>query len=356
MKKYLFAIFYFILLSGFTLFVVLDTFVLKVAPETLTIPVTIKPTPTFTPAPASTSTSVATETQDSGRGQEDTEIVTVATATPTPTETPTPTVTITPTWTENGYVDSNMTVTITKYREYDSDIFVADLILSSADILKTQLSSAYRSKSNWEVVSNISSICENLVISINGDCWASRSGYSIKNGVVLRDTVTKYTKGFTREEPMQEDYVLFSDGTAKVIREGETTVEELIEQGVWQLFNFGPVLIDDYKDVSRTSVTTSNVAAETAPRTAIGMKEDLHYVFIVVDGRSWTKALNYMNKGVTCYELAEFGMKLGLKSLYNLDGGGSSTLYFNGEVLNRPCRNGRTIEEQTVSDIIYVGY
>ena len=59
---------------------------------------------------------------------------------------------------------------------------------------------------------------------------------------------------------------------------------------------------------------------------------------------------------MTCAQLAEFGMKLGLKCLYNLDGGGSSTIYFNGEVINKPCRHKNKIEEQTVSDIVYVGY
>jgi exopolysaccharide biosynthesis protein len=40
---------------------------------------------------------------------------------------------------------------------------------------------------------------------------------------------------------------------------------------------------------------------------------------------------------------------------YNLDGGGSSTLYFNGEVINNPS-NGRTDGEREVSDIVYIGY
>ena len=41
---------------------------------------------------------------------------------------------------------------------------------------------------------------------------------------------------------------------------------------------------------------------------------------------------------------------------YNLDGGGSSTMYFNGEVINKPTTNGRSIKERSVSDIVYIGY
>lgn len=45
----------------------------------------------------------------------------------------------------------------------------------------------------------------------------------------------------------------------------------------------------------------------------------------------------------------------GCATAYNLDGGGSSTLYFNGRVLNNPTTNGRTISERAVSDIVYIG-
>ena len=242
-----------------------------------------------------------------------------------------------------------MSVTISKYREYDSDIYVADIVLDSAELLKTQLASAVNG-GNWEVVSDISKTCEGLILSINGDCWASRNGYSIKNGVLIRDTITKYSKGFTFQEPGQEDLVLFKDGSAKIVKEGDVSAEELLKEGAWQLFNFGPTLIDDHRDVSANSVTTTDVAGSRNPRTAVGLFEDLHYLFVVVDGRSSE------NKGVTCAQLAEFGMKLGLKCLYNLDGGGSSTIYFNGEVINKPCRHKNKIEEQTVSDIVYVGY
>ena len=39
---------------------------------------------------------------------------------------------------------------------------------------------------------------------------------------------------------------------------------------------------------------------------------------------------------------------------YNLDGGGSSTLYFNGEIINYPTTSGRSMKERGVSDIVYI--
>jgi len=47
---------------------------------------------------------------------------------------------------------------------------------------------------------------------------------------------------------------------------------------------------------------------------------------------------------------------LGADVAYNLDGGGSSTMVFNGEVINNPTTNGNTIKERSVSDIVYIGY
>ena len=47
---------------------------------------------------------------------------------------------------------------------------------------------------------------------------------------------------------------------------------------------------------------------------------------------------------------------LGVQTAYNLDGGGSSTMYFNGQIINKPTTNGNSIKERSVSDIVYIGY
>ncbi len=86
------------------------------------------------------------------------------------------------------------------------------------------------------------------------------------------------------------------------------------------------------------------------PRTAIGIVDTLHYIFIVSDGRTSE------SKGLSLYELSEFMQKLNVQIAYNLDGGGSSTMYFNGNIINKPTTNGTTISERSVSDIVYVGY
>ena len=85
------------------------------------------------------------------------------------------------------------------------------------------------------------------------------------------------------------------------------------------------------------------------PRTAIGVIDANHYVFVVSDGRTDE------SEGLSLSELAAFLQSLGVKTAYNLDGGGSSTLWYQGSVINNPTTSGNTIKERSVSDIVYIG-
>ncbi len=68
-------------------------------------------------------------------------------------------------------------------------------------------------------------------------------------------------------------------------------------------------------------------------------------MFVVVDGRQ-----DGHSRGVTMGELAQIMIDLGATTAYNLDGGGSSTMYYDGEVVNSPSNGG----ERGTSDILYV--
>ena len=91
-------------------------------------------------------------------------------------------------------------------------------------------------------------------------------------------------------------------------------------------------------------------AMASNPRTAIGIIDNLHYVFVVSDGRTEE------SEGLSLLELAEFMYSIGVETAYNLAGGGSSTMYFNGEVVNNPTTSGRSVKERSVSDIVCIGY
>ena len=69
---------------------------------------------------------------------------------------------------------------------------------------------------------------------------------------------------------------------------------------------------------------------------------------VVADGRTSE------SEGLSLLELAELMESYGCVTAYNLDGGGSSTMVFNGVVVNQPTTNGNQIIERAVSDIVYI--
>ena len=125
------------------------------------------------------------------------------------------------------------------------------------------------------------------------------------------------------------------------------TAEQLAANGAVQVLSFGPALIENGR-LSVSEDTEVGRSKASNPRTAIGIVDNLHYVFVVSDGRTEE------SEGLSLLQLAEFMQKLGVQTAYNLDGGGSSTMVFNGTVINNPTTSGRTISERSVSDIVYI--
>ena len=178
----------------------------------------------------------------------------------------------------------------------------------------------------------------NAVLAINGDYYGARqSGYVIRNGVVYRNQGSN-----------GEDMVISKDGTLSFISESDTNTDSLIQKQAWQVLSFGPVLVEN-GEVAVTENDEVGMAMASNPRTAIGTVAKNHYLFVVSDGRTSESA------GLSLYELANFMKSLGATNVYNLDGGGSSTMVFQGEVVNNPTTNGNKISERAVSDILYIG-
>ncbi len=132
----------------------------------------------------------------------------------------------------------------------------------------------------------------------------------------------------------------------EIVDPDEVSAEELLQAGVWQAFSFGPGLLQDGEYLVDQNDEVGRAMASN-PRTAIGMIDSNHYVFVVSDGRTDE------SRGLSLYELAGFMEGLGVKTAYNLDGGGSSTMVYEGQIVNTPA-NGRHSNERSVSDIVYI--
>lgn len=241
--------------------------------------------------------------------------------------------------TDNTYQDGNMSVEIRTYRQYETEIYVADVTLKSASFLRTALAENVFGRNITDTTSNIAAE-HNAVLAVNGDYYgAQRDGYMIRGGTLYRSD--------SRDED-QEDLVISEDGSLRIIREGDVTAEELLDQGASEVLCFGPALIqggeimvDEYDEVGK--------AMASNPRTAMAQLGPLHYLFVVSDGRTSE------SEGLSLYQMTEFLQGLHVECAYNLDGGGSSTMVFQGRVVNKPTTRGRKIGERGVSDIVYIG-
>lgn len=243
--------------------------------------------------------------------------------------------------TDTSYKDGNVDITITTVRKNNTTVYVADVKLLDSNYLKTALAYDSFGTNVTETTSSMASN-NNAILAVNGDYYgADRSGYVIKNGVIYRNTV--------RSDSNYPDLAVYKDGSFKIIYETDVTAEQLLADGVVNLFAFGPSLIEN-GNITVDQNTEVRQAMTKNPRTAIGIVASNHYILVVSDGRTSE------SEGLSLYELAEVMKEYGATTAYNLDGGGSSTMYFNGNIINNPTTNGHNISEREVSDIVYIGY
>ncbi len=241
--------------------------------------------------------------------------------------------------TEDSYVSDEISIHITTLNQYDAWIYVADITLSDPSYLRTGLAQGAFGRNLTEKTSTIVEDC-GAILAINGDFYGFRdTGYVMRNGYLYRTSL--------QDSWYNEDLVIYEDGRMEIVDERDSEAEILAETGAQHIFSFGPGLVKDY-ELAVDEETEVDASMTSNPRTAIGIIEPLHYVFTVSDGRQAE------SEGLTLYELAEVMQELGCQTAYNLDGGGSSTMWFMGNVVNNPT-SGTTAGERGVSDIVYIG-
>lgn len=235
---------------------------------------------------------------------------------------------------ENGaieYRSNTMTININPIKKTNPNIEMWEILIKIND--GSQIKSAFAGDEfnlkNRETTSFMA-MNNNAVLAINGAAYGfNKSSYVIRDGIVYRDTRLDC-------DPL----VIQSDGDFRIYDE-QYTGEELIAKGAMHTYDFGPDLIRKGEIVDYGDTWYKN---DLSPRTAIGQCGPLEYVILVVDGRSDESV------GMSLYDVATELKSRGCYWGYNLDGGGSTTLYFNGEVLNNPCD---WYGERPISDILY---
>lgn len=262
-----------------------------------------------------------------------------ASTAPTATEPPAEQATTAPISTDTEYHDDQIDIVLTTMRVENTTVYVADVQIADISLLKTALAGNTYARNLTETTS-VQAANAGAILAINGDYYgAQERGYVLRNGVLYRASAQSGTDAL----------VIGADGNFRIINEGETSADTLVREGAWQVLTFGPALINGGQ-VTVSSSDEVGRAMTSNPRTAIGQISEGHYLLVVSDGR--TKE----STGLSLRQLAELMQSLGAQVAYNLDGGGSSTMVFQGRVVNSPTTNGRSIRERSVSDIVYIGY
>ena len=177
----------------------------------------------------------------------------------------------------------------------------------------------------------------NAVLAINGDFYN------------FRDLgITVYQREMYRHAPAKVDTAYFTaDGDMIFSKRGELMGADEAKQFIADndvVFStaFGPVLVEDGQVVTNTQYPIGEIDKKYS-RAAIGQRDDLHYILMTVN---YEGPCQYT---CTLAQATQYIFDKGVQKAYALDGGQTSSMVFNGELVNRVDWG----NERTMSDIIY---
>ena len=209
-----------------------------------------------------------------------------------------------------------------------ADIYVADVTSIRTIAAQGDFTMRYERRVK-EIASDAGAI-----LAIDGDTYTHvRNSFVIRNGVLYRDTPIENT----------DICILYRDGTMETKKWGTFTAQEVIDADPWQVWGFGPALLDE----EGHAISIDHHLAGHNPRAAIGYFVPGHYCFVVVDGQRGGK--DNGSDGIRLSAFSQLMADLGCKAAYNLDGGDSAQMYWNGAIINKSNN-----ESRVISDIIYI--
>lgn len=168
--------------------------------------------------------------------------------------------------------------------------------------------------------------------SADGKLWAGTGAFP--TGVVMIDGQVKYSDLNSNDEKVD----IMGLNRKGILIVGKYSINELKNIGIQQAIGFGPALVVNGKPAKGLDPGPN-------PRTCIGQKADGTIILLVIDGRQGLKV------GATLKEAQEIMMQYGAVNATNLDGGSSSTMYYNSEIINNPCD---PLGERSVATAVYV--
>ncbi len=238
---------------------------------------------------------------------------------------------------EDGYEDDSIRVDLKTVEE--NGVLWRIAYVKIADPSQLRTATAGKLTSSATALPSKMAAAKNAVVAINGDYFSNdpqKTTFEYRMGQVIRN------KQLNRKKDL-----LIIDGNGDFhtfVKSDKEEVRAFLADGheIIQAFTFGPALVQQDLLLTMDKGYGYNPNGRE-PRAAIGQTGALSYVLVVAEGRSED------SKGVTHQELADYMYSLGCREAFNLDGGNSATLIFNGQYFNTKTEK----NERQQSDIIY---
>ncbi|KGM94765.1 exopolysaccharide biosynthesis protein [Clostridium novyi A str. 4552] len=173
--------------------------------------------------------------------------------------------------------------------------------------------------------------------SANGQQWAGNGGQP--QGIIMSNGNTIYDEYKSETEFKKHDIVAMTKEGILLV--GKHTLKEVKEKNVTDMISFGPALIVNGKK----TIKNGDGGWGKAPRTAIGQTKDGSILLLVLDGKQ-VKRL-----AATLRDVQDVLYEYGAVNASNLDGGSSTTMYYEGKVINEPSN---ALGERSIPSVVYV--
>lgn len=153
---------------------------------------------------------------------------------------------------------------------------------------------------------------------VDGQVVSTMIGGTVVDGQVIKEFVPKSNEDL---------FFVGINRTGDLVGSIPKSAQDVLNLNPYQGVSFIPILIKAGEKVALPSAWAST----KHPRTIIGQYANDDLIVIVVDGRQGD-----YSAGITLERLQDKLLELGVKDAYNLDGGGSTAMYFKGKILNKP--------------------
>ena len=231
-------------------------------------------------------------------------------------------------YTENGYEDKSIRVSVEKREMYGITVDVAFVQIADASQLRTAV--AGNAQNNETGTLEAIARKAGSLIAMNGDLYTEKSEKKTFE-VRMREKIRAKTNNMKDILVIDDlgDFHLFIRSNGLHKDDKPYYIEQIKQEGrvIVNAFTFGPALVKDGEliDQAKNEKDYAYAPNYKNPRSAIGQTGRLQYVMVIVEGARETK-----DAGATIRELAQIMFDLGCEQAYALDGGNTAEMIMFG--------------------------